>query len=516
MPRLLGGSTTTARGWFARACLVLALALVTGLLGVTYVYRLCDHSGHYLVSVSDSVALVPARPRHAVMVLVDGLTLSRAQRFDSVRRLRQHGQCRRMTSGPITISRPMYAVLSTGLEQDRTGCRNNDADGPLTAQSIWQLARRSGLRVTAHVALPWWAELFPHGFDHYAIAPEDDNYFVRTKLADLTLIHPLYVDHAGHLAGAASPLYEEAAQRADHELALLLDRLDLAQDTVVLTADHGHRPDGGHGGPQPDVAGVLTCFAGRGVARRADLGRIASTTVAPALALLLGVPFPSHMRAGEDDLDTLFEIIDPAAFPAEYLAHRRAAVERFRDHNREQLARWLGTPSASWSALYARETAAHHRRGALAFGVLAAVLAVVLRRRRIGWRGALGFLVWAGLTLAATLTLYVALSGSLDLSSINGRWRFIGAGMIATLTAGAGAYLVNRRHVADRVRLAEDWFCLALGIAGLALSEPFVHGLKMGFPVPGPTTVFLPLLAPILVTVHALASCELCVREIRR
>jgi hypothetical protein len=494
----------------------LAAALVTGLLGVTYVYRLCDHSGHYLVPVSDSIARVPPRPRHTVLVLVDGLTLAHALRFDSVGRLREHGQCRRMTSGPITISRPMYAVLSTGLEQDRTGCRNNDADGPLTAQSIWQVARRSGLRVTAHVALPWWAELFPDGFDHYAIGPEDDNYFARARLADLTLIHPLYVDHAGHLAGAASPLYTDAAQRADRELALLLDRLDLAKDTVVLTADHGHRPDGGHGGPQPDVAEVLTCFAGRGVARRADLGGIASTTVAPALALLLGAPFPRHMRAGEDDLDTLFQIVDPAAFPVEYLADRRAAVRRFRDSNQAQLTRWLGTPSASWSALYTRETTAQHQRGALAFGVLAALMAVFWRRRRIGWLGALGFLLWAGLTLAATLMLYVALSGSLDLSSINGRLRFIGAGMTATLIAGAGAYLVHRRVLADRVRLAEDWYCLALGIAGLALSEPFVHGSRMGFPLPGPATVFLPLLAPILVTVHALVSCELCVREIRR
>jgi hypothetical protein len=348
------------------------------------------------------------------------------------------------------------------------------------------------------------------------IGPEDDNYFSKVQLADLTLVHPLYVDHAGHLAGATSPLYAAATERADRELGMLFDRLDFEKDVVVFTADHGHRPDGGHGGPQPEVAEVLTCFAGRGVARRSDAGTVASTTVAPALAMLLGIPFPSHLRAGEDDLDTLFAIVDPAGFPADYLAERRATVTRFRAENRAQLARWIDRPSASWSALYARERSAQHTRGAIVFGVLAALMTVVLRQRRIGWKGALGSLLWAGATVAATLFLYVALSGSLDLSSINGRWRFIAAGMAATVIAGAAAYFGHELVFADRVRLAEDWFCFALAVGVLALLAPFVYGWRMGFPVPGPTTVFLPLLAPILATVHALVSCELCVRQIRR
>jgi hypothetical protein len=510
------------RGWLARACLVLALALLSGLLGVTYVDRLCDHSGRYLVRVSDALARVPPRPRHTVLLVVDGLTLAHAQRFESVRRLREFGQCRRMTVGPVTLSRPMYAVLSTGLEQDRTGCRHNEAAGPLAAESVWQVARRSGLRVRAQAGVRWWSELFPDGFDDYTLAREAAKDFSQAALADLTLIHPLYVDDAGHMAGAASALYSSATERADRELGRLLERLDFERDALVLTADHGHTAYGGHGGQQAEVAEVLTCFAGRGVVRSNEFGRIAATTLAPTLALLLGVPFPSHMRAGEDNLDALSEVVDPTAFPAAYVAERRAAVARFRAENRAALARWLDQSSAelsstrggsaSWSALYARERGARRLRLALVLGALAALTTVVLRRRRIGWRRAVGFLLWATPTLAATLAFYVAVSGSLDLTAINGRWRFIGAGTTASLAVGSAAFLLHKLVFAERLRLAEDWFGLVLGVASFTLLEPFVHGWRMGVPVPDPIPLFLPLFAPIFVAVHALVSCVLCLR----
>ena len=51
--------------------------------------------------------------------------------------------------GTLSVSRPVYAVLPTGLEQDRTGVRNNDDTSPCAAESLWQVARRTGLTVTA-------------------------------------------------------------------------------------------------------------------------------------------------------------------------------------------------------------------------------------------------------------------------------------------------------------------------------------------------------------------------------
>ena len=88
-----------------------------------------------LVGVPDQVApqVAPTaaeRPRHAVLILLDGLRADHATQMTSVERLRQAGQCRTSDVGPLSVSRPVYAVVSTGLEQDRTGVRINDCSIP--------------------------------------------------------------------------------------------------------------------------------------------------------------------------------------------------------------------------------------------------------------------------------------------------------------------------------------------------------------------------------------------------
>ena len=80
-----------------------------------YIDRLADHSGYFLVGVDDAVGAPYARPRHTVIILVDGLTKSAAESFASKQRLAAAGQCRTMEVGPMTVSRPIYAVYSTGL-----------------------------------------------------------------------------------------------------------------------------------------------------------------------------------------------------------------------------------------------------------------------------------------------------------------------------------------------------------------------------------------------------------------
>jgi hypothetical protein len=296
-------------------------------------------------------------------------------------------------------------------------------------------------------------------------------------------------------------------ERADRELGRLLDRIDLAQDLVVLTADHGHTSYGGHGGPQPELTHVLTCFAGRGVARLADVGRMQGRSLGPALALLEGLPFPRNMRAGEDDLDVLFEIADPGAFPAAYLVDRRAAVDRFRASNAIELAKWLdpGTP-ATWTSLYARESRRQALRLAASVALLALLFAAVAWRRRLGARGAATFLAWAVAVTATSLVIYAAVRGSLDFTSINARKEFLRAAtLVCGGTAVAGA-LAHRRVLGDPARFVGDEATLVVLAAGACLLHVFVYGWPLGFPVPGPHALFFPFLAPIFVVVHALVG----------
>lgn len=477
----------------------LAVPLV---LGVGYADRLVAPAGLHTVHVDDRVPAEPRvrRPRSATLVVLDGLGHEEAQRMPTVARMQARGQCRRTDVGSLPMSRPVYAVLSTGLEADRGGIRDNDDTSPSPAQSIWQLARADGMTVAGVSELAWWSELFPAGFDAFDLHGLSTNYFALAPAADLRLIHPLYIDEAGHEFGAASPQYIESVARADRELGGYLDTLDLERDLLVVTADHGHSLRGGHGGLQDRVAHVITCFAGPGVRHLGAPGPMRSTSVAPALALLLGLPFPAEMRAGDDELDLLADLVDPAAFPTDYLDDRRRGLERFRAANADQLRAWSPASEGSWDRFYALERA-RQRRGALPvlLGVLVllALQARAHRRPRPALFG-LGFVVCFYLALFAG---QVGLRGSFDLSSVAGREQFIGFTVTLSLLislAAIGLHLLLRR---DLIALLRDLAILALTGAVLCLAHPLAFGWRVGFPLPAPSLYFFPYFAAIALPV---------------
>lgn len=512
--------------WFLFVCSV-AGVVIPGALGATYVARIAARPSFYPVSVSDAGPPPPSpsaerpHPRRAAVVVLDGLGHEDASRMRFVARMRQLGQCRRMDVGALPMSRPVYGALSTGVEQDRGGALINDSTAPHAAESIWEVARRAGLSVTAVSELPWWRQLFPRGFTSYAVSPRDADYFRLPPPADLTLVHPLYLDETGHEHGAASAEYRGAMARADTELAAFMDTLDPARDLLVVTADHGHSLRGGHGGRQPRVAEVLTCYAGPGVQHRAEIGAMRVTTFAPALSLLLGLPFPSGMRAGDDDLDTLWEIADQGAFSPGYVADRRAAVERFRAENRAAVATFLPASAGSWTALH---HAARHAQALRALPFLA-VLITVLWAHRLGHRrlaGAAKSGAWFGLgwILASALSAYALqtwLRGSFDMSSVGTRFGFLcftpllGAGVIS---GGAALHLRLRRSPAA---LAWDASFFSLVGTLLAAAHPAVLGAHLDYPVPPPPLYFFPLFATLfLAATNALGMVFCAVDWFRR
>lgn len=491
--------------------LCLALIVAGDLLSETYIGRLPNHAGYYRVAVDDT--LPPAlrtpsvRPRHTVLVVIDGLRADLAASMASVQRLRARGQCRITDVGSLSVSRPVYAVMSTGLEQDRTGSRNNDDQSPLAAESLWQVARQTGLRVSGTSELAWFQQLFPSGFDSFRLVARDQDHFTipESELGDLALIHPIYVDEAGHEFGGRSPTYAANVARADAELGRLLDRLELRRDLVVLTADHGHTDRGGHGGRTPEVAQVLTCFGGHGVRPSTDPGRFESRLIAPTLAVLLQVPFPRHLRAGEDALDTLWDLVDPSVYPADYLANRRAAIQHFRTVNADAVARWLGSSGpAAWSELYAWAQKRQLARGLLALAGMG-VMCALLRRRFWPLRP-LFFAVWFVVICAALVGVYSLLSGSFDLNSINGRNPFIKRGALAALPVGLLGMAAHFLLWKNWAELARDQVRFCLLVLGLNLAHLAAFGWPLGFPLPAPLLIFLPFIGGLFLVSQSLLA----------
>jgi hypothetical protein len=473
---------------------------VAGGLGSTYTARMSSTTGFFRVRVADAVGEHPGlrRPRQTTVVVVDGLGYLDAQTMRSTARLQARGQCRKTYVGSMSLSRPVYASLSTGLEADRTGVRFNDHPEPLTAPSIWEVARAGGLTVAGVSELDWWRELFPRGFDDFVVGEKREDFFAMAPAADVRLVHPLYVDEAGHYEGASSAGYKAAVARVDEQLGRFLDTVDFDLDMVVVTADHGHSRRGGHVGQQDRVAHVLTCYAGRGVRMVGEPGGLRSTTIGPSLALLLGLPFPAEMRA-DAALDELWEIVDPAAFPAEYVAERRAAATRIIKEQAAQLRAWLPASEGEWDKFYAWHRERQLLTGVPFAGLIALVLAIQagVHRRRAGGRAALFGAAFVGLAAAVAWGLQVGLRGSFDLSSVAYREDFLGftivLGLVWSAAAIGGHWLVRR----DADALVLDVGVVSAIGTVLCVAHPVVFGYQLGFPVPPAPAFFFPLWAAL-------------------
>jgi hypothetical protein len=509
----------TGRGFaWAHALAFLLIAAAGYFFAKTFTRRMAWHEGYALVRVEDRVATPPERPRHAVVMLVDGLGegFSRGMRITS--QLARVGQCRRTWVGAVSVSRPVYASLSSGVEPERTGVRVNSPKSPAAVESIWQVARRAGLRVHAVSELDWWGTLFPDGFDGYWLLPRAVDYGAVVPLADLTLVHPIYVDESGHDHGAASTEYADAVRRADAEAERLLARLDLSRDVFVFTADHGHVARGGHGGVQPEVSYVTTCFDGRGVRRVAPGDPnldITSRDVGPAVAMLLGLRFPAHMRATDDDLDHLESLLDPAAFPAGYLADRRAAVERYRGANGAFVGKLVGAATpASWSSWYAVEARHTNERALIGLAALALLLGVAFAGRRFGeWSRALAYVLAVPLAIACVWTL---VRGGYDMTSVNAedefvRWAFIVSTSVGVVLAIVLGVAVRSDPMDPRALAAgKAWLETHLAACAVLLGTLLVHVFAWGWPLgptlPAPPLYFYPLLTAISVLAASLVG----------
>jgi hypothetical protein len=499
---------------FAIACIVVGFFL-----GERYISRLPHHDGYFLVPVADEVRVpIPSRPRHTAFIVVDGLRRDAAEGMAVTKQLEQSGQCRISDQGSFTVSRPEYALLSTGLEVDRTGSRNNDLTTPLAVESIWQTARASGLGVSGSSHLPWFAQLFPKGFDRFThVESHAANVFSESNgaLLDVNVFHPLYVDEKAHHHGAASPEYAAAVARADSEIAGLLARMDLTQDLVIFTADHGHRDAGGHGGAQPEIRNVLVCFAGHGVARRSDRGAFDGRSTAPALALLLGVPFPRHMRAGDDGLDVLWDIARAEPSNAAYLADRRATVERFRAENRHALESWLGDEPATWPRLYERKAQAQTSRLALVTTMAILGLLGILRARSPQVPAAVTSILWLASAVLILWLVHRLVLGDFDFTVINLREQFLPRAALVTFSASLLAIGAHLLVVRAPERLAGDQLTLVALLLVANVGHVFVYGWPLGFPLPSQAARYFPFLGAIALASYALVAAVLIVRSWR-
>lgn len=247
------------------------------------------------------------------ILLIDGLRLDASRRMPALNALRSRGADIEAQVGTPSFSRPGRATVAVGAPPDIHGVTTNRQRRML---SIDNLFRRVGaVGGTCRVAgSTIWSGLFgddiakcgryqpgegkegPGAFVRQVGAVRESQErglaFILQQPAMLRVADIISTDFAAHEYGGASPEYAAEVARADRSVAELAAQLDLSTTTLVVTADHGHRDQGGHGGSEPAVLAIPVVMVGAGIAP-STRASAEQADVAPTVAALLGLPLPT-------------------------------------------------------------------------------------------------------------------------------------------------------------------------------------------------------------------------------
>ncbi|HEU4727491.1 MAG TPA: alkaline phosphatase family protein [Kofleriaceae bacterium] len=396
-------------------------AVQAGLAGASFMYDL-EQVEPPLARVAPAIEdpHTPRLARRVFLAVVDGLRLDRSYELPFLDELRRRGVDGEATSHYPTWSRPNYVSILAGVPPAASGVRTNHHATPVALDSLMDRARAAGLRVamaTDYDVLPRMflrprspagpagppLELDTDGdlkvdidgaevpvaqssvrapdadlaspFDDARYAPWPGGFSEAGSAlaagdADLVILLVGAVDAAGHARGGDSPEYREAAAVADRALARVLARVDLSQDAIIVTADHGHTGRGGHGGVEPEVLSVPLVAAGAGIRPGATAGDARLIDIAPTVSALLGIPAPGHGLGR-----TLTELLTLDG----HASAMRVAADQVR------LAGTRATVRRAQAAAAADVLAHRAERIAIVAGgaVLAGALALLLIRRRV-------------------------------------------------------------------------------------------------------------------------------------
>ncbi|MGW7428247.1 alkaline phosphatase family protein [Streptomyces sp. NPDC054861] len=118
---------------------------------------------------------------------------------------------------------------------------------------------------------------------------------LTTTDADATFVHLDEVDGAGHSHGTEHQAYRDALNVADGQIGRILDavtsRPGYADEDwqIIVTADHGHKPGGNHGGNTPGERQTFVIAKGTGFTPGSVRHDVKITDIAPTVLAHFGI-----------------------------------------------------------------------------------------------------------------------------------------------------------------------------------------------------------------------------------
>ncbi|WP_414728316.1 alkaline phosphatase family protein [Zhongshania aliphaticivorans] len=254
--------------------------------------------------------------KKVILIVLDGLAYNTAEQcMGYLQGLKAQGATTlyKLQCELPSKSRPLYETILTGVPPVLSGIVHNDVTRNSNQESVFSLARESGLS-TAAAAFHWFSELYNHSpydpirdrhtddlalliqhgcfyhGDHY---PDNYVYLDAESMRirhdpDFLLIHPMNIDNAGHSAGADSAHYRNTVRISDGEISKYLPTWIAEGYQVLITSDHGMNGDKSHGGILPEERDIPLFVIGDGFSHQPDAAP-KQTELCGSICELLGI-----------------------------------------------------------------------------------------------------------------------------------------------------------------------------------------------------------------------------------
>ena len=429
----------------------------------------------------------PALASRVVLVVLDGLRVDRAASLPAFNSIAERGASGTMRVTMPSLSNPARAAIVTGAWPEVSGVTNNSDFAPPPIQSLFSVARESGLNVSVY-GWGFWARAFG---DHIgesvrrpvssarshqtadliawqAEACREALALVGDSEARLQVVGLLAGDEAGHTYGGDSDAYREVTAAVGDCLGQLAKAAGEGA-TIVAVSDHGHIDrwgKGGHGGQEPEVINSPFAMAGPGV-RKSNHLEAHIVDVAPTVSILLGLPIPANSQGSV--------IWDALEVPPEH-APRLRDLERVQ---REALEAHLPNREVSLAAQRTQRLPAAIASGA--WFLLLAVASLVHRTGRGSAR--IAFAMTAVIFVAAYYALFFLFQLGYSLSSMVRQeyvYFFLGRMVLVAALAFGTATYAARKLVGSGSGPIVQLSTLVTSVFALSVTVTYyVHGLRM-------------------------------------
>lgn len=225
------------------------------------------------------------------------------------------------TSVAKTESGPGWATVLTGTWPTKHGVKDNSFEGKDFAAHPDYLTRMEKADPElSTLALASWApitsadgngEIVSDAVDVRVATPADEYDEGTTSRAvdylkngnpDATFVQLDNIDHAGHESGSDSQEYLDAIAGVDEQIGRILDAVESRATyddeswQIMVTADHGHLPGGGHGGDSDEERSTYVIGQGPGFEPGATRDDVEIVDIGATALRHAGVELP-------DDLD---------------------------------------------------------------------------------------------------------------------------------------------------------------------------------------------------------------------